>query len=289
MRAAVLDVGSNTVRLLVAAKVGRSLKTILVDGVHLGLASDIERDRSISARKLAEARTLAAYYARVAQNHGATRFEVIVTAPGRQSENSDALVAALADGSGASVRVLSPEEEISLAYAGAVRALARQAKSVAVCEVGGGSTQLLARTPSAPRWMRSLDVGSLRLTERYLRSDPPTRSELDRAREDVAARFEKVTPPSVRTVLATGGSARRLKRLVGRNLGEKELSAALELAVSEPSAELAAEHEMKPARARTLAAGAIILAEAQKRFDVPLRVARDGLREGTVLSLLEAA
>ena len=289
MRAAVLDVGSNTVRLLVAAKSGSSLKTILVDGVHLGLASDIERDGSISERRLAEARSLAAYYAAVAQNHGATRFEVIVTAPGRQSQNSDALVAALADGSGARVRVLSPEEEIRLAYAGAVRALTRDEDSIAVCDVGGGSTQLLARTPGAPGWIRSLDVGSLRLTERYLTSDPPTRAELERAREEVARSFDAVTPPAVRRVLATGGSARRLKRLIGRKLGTKELNEALELAVSEPSAELAAEHEMKPARARTLAAGALILAEAQARFGVPLRVVRNGLREGTILSLLGSA
>jgi exopolyphosphatase/pppGpp-phosphohydrolase len=127
------------------------------------------------------------------------------------------------------------------------------------------------------------------LTDRYLASDPPTQDELDRARREVAARFDDVTPPAVGLVLATGGSARRLRRLIGRNLGASELDAALELAVSHPSTRLAADHDMQPARARTLAAGAVILAEAQIRFGVPLRVVRNGLREGTVLSLLEAA
>lgn len=289
MRAAVLDVGSNTVRLLVAAQSTRGLKTVLVDGVHLGLASDIERDGWISAPKLAEARVLAAHYAKVARDHGASRLEVVVTAPGRQSANAEALVQALASGANAPVRVLSAEEEGSLAYAGAVGALASPPKSVAVCDVGGGSTQLLAGTPEGPAWMRPLDLGSLRLTARCLASDPPTPGELDLARAEVATGFDAVTPPLVGTVLATGGSARALRRIAGRKLDAKELAGALELAVSAPSAEVAAEHGIQPARVRTLAAGTLILAEAQRRFGVPLRVSREGVREGAILALLSRA
>ena len=286
MRAAVLDVGSNTVRLLVATQSSRGLKTIHVDGVHLGLACDIERDGWLSAAKLAEARVLAAHYAKVARDHGVARFEVVVTAPGRQSANAEALVEALAAGSEAPVRVLTAEEEGSLAYAGAVGSLASPPRSVAVCDVGGGSTQLLAGTPEGPAWMRPVDLGSLRLTARCLRSDPPTPGELEVAREEVAAGFDAITPPLVLTVLATGGSARALRRIFSRKLDAEELSSALELAVSAPSAELAAEHGIQPPRARTLAAGTLILAEAHRRFGVPLKVAREGVREGAILSLL---
>ena len=289
MRAAVLDVGSNTVRLLVATPGSSGLKTICAEGVHLGLACDIEHDGWISASKLAEARALAARYARLAREHRADRIEVVVTAPGRQSANADALVDALAEGAAAPVRVLTAEEEGSLAYAGAVGALTSPTESVAVCDVGGGSTQLLAGTVEGPAWMRPLDLGSLRLTARYLRSNPPTKSELEVARKQVAECFEPVTPPLVRTVLATGGSARALRRLAGRKLGPKEIGHCLELAVSAPSEELAAEHGLQPARARTLAAGALILSGAQERFGVPLKVAREGVREGAILSLLGRA
>lgn len=289
MRAAVLDVGSNTVRLLVATPSGPGLKTVCAEGTHLGLADDIERDGWISAPKLAEARTLASHYAQLARDHGAASIEVVVTAPGRQSENAEALIDALATGAGAPVRVLSAEEEGSLAYAGAVASLTSPTKSVAVCDVGGGSTQLLAGTPEGPAWMRALDLGSLRLTARCLHSDPPTPAELERAREEVASSFEAVTPPLVYTVLVTGGSARALRRIEGRKLGAKELARALELAVSAPSAEVAAEHGIQPCRARTLAAGTLILAAAQQRFGVPLRVAREGVREGAVLALLTRA
>lgn len=289
MRAAVLDVGSNTVRLLIATEASRGLKTIHIEGVHLGLALDIERDGQISEPKLAEAHALAARYAKVARDHRVGRLEVVVTAPGRQSANAGALVEALSAGSSAPVRILSAEEEGSLAYAGAVGALTSPPESVAICDVGGGSTQLLAGTPAGPAWMRPLDVGSLRLTTRSLRSDPPTALELDGARAEAEAAFDSITPPLVATVLATGGSARAVRKLAGRKLGPEELGRILELAVSAPSQVLAREHGLQPERARTLAAGTLILSEAQHRFGVPLRVVREGVREGAILALLSRA
>jgi exopolyphosphatase/guanosine-5'-triphosphate,3'-diphosphate pyrophosphatase len=289
MRAAVLDVGSNTVRLLVAQESNPGLKTIAAEGVHLGLASDIEQGGWISEAKLARAHELAAGFAGIARSRGAVTIEVVVTAPGRQSSNAAALVAALEAGADAPVRVLSAEEEGSLAFAGAVGSLRSQPKSVAVCDVGGGSTQLLAGTTDGPAWMRPLDVGSLRLTTRCLGSDPPTLAELNQAREEVEAAFESITPPLVHTVLATGGSARVLRRLFGRKLNAKELERALGIAISMPSAKLAETHGLQPQRARTLAGGTLILAEAQRRFGVPLKISREGLREGAILSLLSRA
>lgn len=289
MRAAILDVGSNTVRLLVAEESNTGLKTIAAEGVHLGLARDVERDGWISGGKLERTRDLARRYASLARDRGALSVEVVVTAPGRQAANAEALVEALAEGAAAPVRVLSAEEEGSLAYAGAVSSLSSPPKSVAVCDVGGGSTQLLAGTAGGPAWMRPLDLGSLRLTTRRLHSDPPRVHEIQAAREEVAVAFEAVTPPLVRTVLATGGSARALRRLAGRKLEPEDLDRCLDLAVSMPSEELAERHGLRPQRARTLAAGTLILIEAQRRFVVPLEVAREGVREGAILSLLSRA
>ena len=289
MRAAVLDVGSNTVRLLVAEPTRRGLKTILADGVHLGLAGDIEQDGYISQPKLDEAQRLAWRYARAAREAGAARIEVVVTAPGRQSSNAEDLLDVLADGAVAPVRVLSAEEEGSLAYAGAVGSLESPPESVAVCDVGGGSTQLLAGTPDGPAWMRPLDLGSLRLTTRLLRSDPPTKAEVAAARDEVRNCFSALTPPLVRTVLATGGSARALRKINGRKFGAKELERTLEIAASAPAAKVAKEYRLQPARARTLTAGTLILTEAQRLFGVPLQVVREGVREGAILALLSRA
>ena len=157
-------------------------------------------------------------------------------------------------------------------------------ESVAVCDVGGGSTQLLAGTADGPAWMRP-STSSLRLTARCLHSNPPTKGELELARNEVAERLAPVTPP-LSAHCSPPAAARGPPAPRGSQARPKELRRRLELAVSAPSEELAAVHGLQPARVRTLAAGALILSAAQERFGVPLKVAREGVREGAILSLL---
>jgi exopolyphosphatase/guanosine-5'-triphosphate,3'-diphosphate pyrophosphatase len=286
MRAAVIDVGSNTVRLLVAAPSRRGLNTILSERTHLGLGADIERDGLLSERKILEAAELVGRYAALARSCGARGLEVLVTAPGRQGRNAGFLHRLLGEASAAPVRQLSAEEEGRLAYAGAVAACRSKPQSVAVCDVGGGSTQLMVGPPSEPAWLRSLDLGSLRLTERFLRAATPEPGELSAATRAVREAFQGVVAPVPRLGLATGGTARALRKIVGRRLGEQELLAALRLLGAEPAAVVADSYGIPPERARTLAAGAIILLEARRRLGVPLEVARGGVREGAALALL---
>jgi exopolyphosphatase / guanosine-5'-triphosphate,3'-diphosphate pyrophosphatase len=286
MRAAVIDVGSNTVRLLVAAPSRRGLNTILSERTHLGLGADIERDGLLSERKILQAAELAGRYAALARNCGAARLEVVVTAPGRQGRNAGFLRRVLGESAASGVRQLSAEEEGRLAYAGAVGACRSVPKTVGVCDVGGGSTQLMVGPPSGPAWLRSLDLGSLRLTQRCQQADPPAPGELSATARAVRDAFEGVVVPIPRVALATGGTARALRKIVGRCLDEQELLAALRLLSRTPSIEVADRHGIPPERARTLAAGTLILLEARRRLGVPLEVARGGVREGAVLGLL---
>ena len=113
--------------------------------------------------------------ARVATEERVDRLEVLVAAPGRQAENGDQLVAALAAATGAPVHALSAEEG-RFAFAGAVAAasLPSPPASIAVCDVGGGSTQIVFGTRlDGPVWFRSLDIGSRRLAQRCFAHDPP--------------------------------------------------------------------------------------------------------------------
>ena len=87
------------------------------------------------------------------------------------------------------------------------------------------------------------------------------------------------------TTLAVGGTARALRRLVGRTLGEDELREAVSMLRKSPSRTITKTFGVPPARARTLLAGALILAEVQRRLIVPFRVVAKGLREGAVLEL----
>jgi exopolyphosphatase / guanosine-5'-triphosphate,3'-diphosphate pyrophosphatase len=290
VRVAVIDVGSNTVRLLVSEQRNGRLAAIREARSLLLLGKEVERAGALSAQKLEETRQCTQGLAASAREAGAARIDVVVTAPGRQSANADELVRMLGEATAAPVRVLSAEEEGRLAWDGAVSAAAELARSIAVCDVGGGSTELLVGTPEdGPAWARSVDIGCLRLTERYLRNDPPSKTELRALHAEVENAFASLAIPLPQAALATGGTARALKKLVGPRLGDAELAAALRRLCKRGSKEIASSAGVDPERARTLAAGAAILVEVQRSLHVPLTVSRAGLREGVALTLLERA
>jgi exopolyphosphatase / guanosine-5'-triphosphate,3'-diphosphate pyrophosphatase len=288
MKVGIVDVGSNTIRLLVARREGGALDTLRVEREHLFLGEDVERDGRLSAERLGEAARCAAGYTRVARKLGADAVEVIVTAPGRQSANGHQLVRRLAAATRAHVRVLTADEEGRLAFAGAVAAAGSLPESVGVCDVGGGSAEAVVGTvEGGPAWSRSLDIGAVRLTERFLPDDPPGKRALARARDEVERHLEGFTPPLPQAALATGGTARALRKLVGKELGAGELEAALHIVGKRSSAKIAKAFGLHEHRARTVAAGAVILSCLQERLAVPLEVSRAGLREGAALALLE--
>jgi exopolyphosphatase/pppGpp-phosphohydrolase len=127
----------------------------------------------------------------------------------------------------------------------------------------------------------------LRLTRRALPDDPPKAEAIERARGLVEPMFSALAPPLPQAAFATGGSARALAEVVGRQLGSEELAVALRIVAERPSRRLAKTFDLSQRRARTLAAGALLLTSAQGLIGVPLQVARGGLREGVALSLVE--
>jgi exopolyphosphatase/guanosine-5'-triphosphate,3'-diphosphate pyrophosphatase len=198
-------------------------------------------------------------------------------------------VEALGQATGLGVRALSAEEEAELGYVGALVAAGPQTYPVAVCDVGGGSTQLAVGSGPEPAWLRSVELGSLRLTERCLHSDPPTPRELAAARDEAAAVFDALTPPLPAVALATGGTARGLRRSGYRRLDGPTLERAVEELATLPVAARSKEARVEIHRARTLPAGAIILARVQALLQVRLEVASGGIREGVCFDLLESA
>jgi exopolyphosphatase/guanosine-5'-triphosphate,3'-diphosphate pyrophosphatase len=286
MRVAAIDVGSNTVRLLVATLEDGSVRPVQEERTAVGLAREIERTGRIPDDKIERAAQVARRYARDAAKLGAVRIEVLVTAPARQSGNGTELVDAIASATRLPVRPLSAEEEGRLAFAGVVSTFPVPPASIAVVDVGGGSTQLVFGTAAGPVWFRTLDIGSLRLAQRHLVHDPPRSEELDELRASIEEAFSGHASPLPRCAVATGGTARSLRRVVGRTLGAKQLAKAETLLSSAPADELAETFRFPLWRAKTVLAGVLVLAEAQRRLGVPLVVARAGLREGAVLESL---
>jgi exopolyphosphatase / guanosine-5'-triphosphate,3'-diphosphate pyrophosphatase len=290
MRVGIVDVGANTLRLLVAAGDGDRVLSIREERVQLGLGEEIERTGEISDEKLEQTAATAATRVRRARKLGCAAVEVLVTSPGRQALNGRELVQRLADATKAPTRVLTAEEEGELAWRGAVSGSYDVPSTVAVCDVGGGSAQLaVGSLATGPAWVRSVDLGSLRLTQRAFHNDPPTPSDLERAERAIAAAFNNLAPPLPLGALAVGGTARALRRVAGDVLGARELSDAVLELQRRTSRQLAKMYRFDRERARTITAGALILAEIQRRLSVPLEVGRGGLREGAAFVLLDAA
>jgi exopolyphosphatase/guanosine-5'-triphosphate,3'-diphosphate pyrophosphatase len=199
-RVAAIDCGTNSLRLLVAdvdpgsgalADVDRRTEIVrLGEGVDAtGLISDAALDRTLS---------VARFYAAIAAEAGVTpgvgAVRIVATSATRDAGNADRFGEGMREIFGVAPEVVTGEDEAALAFAGAVRALRgrRDGGPVLVVDIGGGSTEVvLGDDPGAADQVptvlaaRSVDIGSVRLTERHLHSDPPTPAEVERARAEV--------------------------------------------------------------------------------------------------------
>jgi exopolyphosphatase/guanosine-5'-triphosphate,3'-diphosphate pyrophosphatase len=274
----VVDVGSNTIRLLVAEVTGKTLVPRREARVRLPIGEDIEREGAISETNVEGAAEAVRKFCGIARHEHAAVIDVFVTAPGRQSANATHLVASLRRAAQQQVRVLTSEQEGRFSYAGAVlTARVDLPERVAVCDVGGGSTAIMAGKPQCPpNWATSVDLGSARLSAR---AETPAS-----ARATAAAAFGNVDTPTVDLVLVAGGSARATRTLVGPSLGHAELSRAQRLVDSTEPRMLAQRFGIDETRARVLPGGVAILAVIQDLFNQPLQVCDGGVREGAALA-----
>ena len=279
MRVGVIDVGSNTTRLLVASAERDGLNPLETQKLRLSLGEEIERHGAVSAVHVAAAAKAVRDMAGAARRLRVDSLDVFLTAPGRQATNSAELVATLSRAAGVQARVLTKEEEGTLAYRGAVLTASVSLPSrIAVCDIGGASTEVAVGNPGRdPDWVESVDLGSVRLTARA--ADMHAEAE---------TAFAHLVPPTVEAALAVGGSARAARRLVGAELGDTELTEALQIVETTSPREIARRFGVDRARAEILPAGVILLAEVQRRLGVTLHVCGGGIREGAVLASLEA-
>lgn len=273
-----IDVGSNTTRLLVASAGPDHLVPLDKEKVRLSLGSEIERFGAVSDVHVAAAAKAVRKLAATGRRHRVESLDVFLTAPGRQAANADKLVTALSRAAGVEARVLSEEEEGTLAYRGAVLTTDFELPArIAVCDVGGASTEIAIGDPSRdPDWIESVNLGSVRLSARD--GDPAA---------EAAEAFAPLHPPAVEAALAVGGSARAARRLVGSQLGEAELARARRLTETKSPRAIARRYGVDRARAEILPAGIVLLSEVQGRLGVPLHVCNGGIREGAALTSIE--
>jgi exopolyphosphatase/guanosine-5'-triphosphate,3'-diphosphate pyrophosphatase len=290
MVCACIDIGSNTTRVLVAEARSARLAELRSERAFTRLGQGLAPGGSLTPAKIEEVARVVADQRALAEAAGARAVRAVATAAVRAAPNADALVAAVRARAGLALTVLAGEQEARLAFLGATGTAARPLDGlVGVVDVGGGSTEIAVGTvPDGVRWWASCPIGSGSLTQRHVRSDPPSAGELDAMRDDARATLGEADVPAAACALAVGGSATSLRRLVGPVLDAASLQRALAVLAGAPAGEVARRHAIEPQRAALLPAGILILAAAARRLGQPLQIGCGGLREGVLLELVNA-
>jgi exopolyphosphatase / guanosine-5'-triphosphate,3'-diphosphate pyrophosphatase len=289
-RHSVIDVGSNTIHLLVGEVDGNAVLPVTGEKVSARLGSGVEKTGKIEARRLEIAANAIALFARIAALNGVSEPVILATSAVRDAENGSELTERARELTGLKMRLISGKEEAVLGFRGAVSAIGpSRGGPVLVVDLGGGSAQLIVgEASSGPLMQVSLPLGSNRTTERFVENDPAKKKEL-RALDGHVKEMMPGWGLSQRvTVVAVGGSARAMLKITRDSLTVERLRR-LALEVAEyPSAVLAREHGLSPERARVMPAAVTTLAAILEHFGKDgLTVARGGLREGALLTLAE--
>lgn len=284
-----IDIGSNTTRLLVAEVEGGRLRELVTQRAFTRIGKSLVKGGSIPPEKIAETAEVVGTQASIAREVGAMDVVTVATAAIRGAPNRDELAAAVEAAGGMPMTVLSGNEEARLAFVGATRTLTTPVEgTMAVLDVGGGSTEIAVGDPDGTvTWSASFRVGSGFLADAYLRSDPPSAAELDAVRQHVSGTFEGLTPPPAQSAVAVGGTATSLRRLVGAELSYETLERGVRVLSATPIAEVARRFELDGERVKLLPAGILVLEALSQCLELPLRIARGGLREGVLLELTD--
>lgn len=192
MRVAAFDCGTNSLRLLIADldPATGSQHELVREMRVVRLGEGVDRTGRISEASMQRAFAALDEYAVLVAEHAPERIRFCATSAARDAENAAEFTEAVRSRIGVEVEVIAGEEEARASFAGATMALAGQgfAMPCLVLDIGGGSTEFILGDPEGGvRAAQSLDIGSVRLTERLIASDPPSPAELAAVRAEIDA------------------------------------------------------------------------------------------------------
>jgi len=225
-RVAAIDCGTNSIRLLVADVTstddgGRWLRDVHREMRVVRLGQGVDASGVLSADALARTRAALVDYSAVLRRKGTERVRMVATSATRDAANRDEFFAMTREVLGVEAEVISGDEEARLSFTGAVADLEEADGPFLVADVGGGSTELVLGSWDGVRGTveaaRSVDIGCVRLTERCLRSDPPTAAEVENAvavaTEVLSEAFAVVPVAKARAWIGVAGTVTTLAAL----------------------------------------------------------------------------
>jgi exopolyphosphatase/guanosine-5'-triphosphate,3'-diphosphate pyrophosphatase len=287
VRVAAIDIGTNSTRLLVADWDGDALTRVKTDTRITRLGRGMDVTGRLDAEAIQGTLAVAEGYLAEARALGAARVMTVATSAARDAANGDELSASAA-AFGLDVRILTGDEEAALAFAGATRGL--ETGEHLVIDAGGGSTELVVGSDGHVRVAASLDLGCVRLTERWLAHDPPDPEEITGLEMEVEAGVSdaaKALAPLPDEAIAAGGTATTLAAIHlglrtydadavdGTPLDITRLTSLRDELAAVTVAEIAAMPIVQPGRADVLVAGASLLVAAVQVLRLQKLVVRD--------------
>jgi exopolyphosphatase / guanosine-5'-triphosphate,3'-diphosphate pyrophosphatase len=303
-RVAVVDVGSNSTRLLIADVVGGSVREVERQSQVTRLGRGVDLSGQLSAEAIEAACGVIADYVTLCREASVENVEAIATSAVRDASNGAAFVAELRERFALSARVLDGEEEARLTYLGAT-AEHPPSESTLVVDIGGGSTELIVGTGAEIAFHASLQAGVVRHTERHLASDPPTTTELEALATDVRALIAEATADqpgaSASAGIAVAGTPTSLasielglepydpKQVHGHTLSLTTIQRLLSQLASSPLSKRVKIAGLHPDRAPSIVAGVVILVETMRAFGLErISVSEHDILYGTALGAVSA-
>ena len=265
MPVAVIDIGTNTTRLLVAETRGDDVVELARRTTITTLGQGVDTTGRLADEAMERVTNAIAEYRRLIDEHGAERIVTVATSAMRDAENGAAFRKLLNERYGIDARTISGDEEARLTFLGATAGRDEDVETV-VIDIGGGSTEYVAGRPGGdPSFHTSTQMGSVRHTERFLHSNPPTRRELEELAADVLTTVPRL---EVERGIAVAGTAMSLAAIDGADevhgylLTIDACERMTAMLASMPVEDRRSVNGLHPDRAPTIVAGATILTES---------------------------
>ncbi len=293
MRVAAVDLGTNTTRLLVADvdDDGRVEAVVRREAITR-LGESVDRRRILLPTAIARVRNVLVDYRREAESLGAERVLAVGTSAVRDADNGEAFLGEVEWSYAFTTRLLSGEEEARLTLEG-VASDGPLAPRTLVVDIGGGSTELVVAGDPEDETRLSTEAGSVRLTERFLHSDPPHGEELAACEAHVRSLLPRLAIDHAIGVAGTVATAAKIERagalsVHGDRLSRERVGELLDRLAALPLAERERVHGLVSARAPVIVAGLVVLHEILVYYDIAeLSVSERDLLDGVALAAAE--
>ena len=296
-RVAVIDIGTNSTRLLVADVAGGRVSPVDRRSTVTRLGRGVDLSGRLSAEAIEDVCEAIGGYVGILQELGADTVDAIATSAVRDADNGSAFIAELRERFALSARVLDGEEEARATYLGATSE-SLPTEPTLVVDIGGGSTELVVGTGREITFHDSLQAGVVRHTERCFGGDPPSASDMEALATDVRGLIEESVGAGVEASqgIAVAGTPTSLAavemelepydptRVHGHVLALPSIQRMLSRLASVPLAERVEIPGLHPDRAPTIVAGVVVLVEAMRAFDLTeITVSEHDILYGTAI------